>query len=461
MTVVRRVEAVALATMTRLPRWGNLRLRTKLTLLIGGVMLVLGVATGLLATVRARATLETELTKRGLAIAGDLALFSVKPLLANDLATLRRFVNHSMTQDYVRYVAVLDPEGTVVMHSDLDELGKRLEDPLTRAALASDGPIHGTSPRARDDDPLYDVFCPITAAGARLGTVALGYSRAAVRAEIARARRDIVWIWLLVAALGGMLVFLLSSYISSPITRIAAAMENAPEGEVRAVLGVERGDEIGLLATSFNKMAEDLSRHRKHLNELVEARTAALRDANVRLESEVAERRKVEDALRRSRQELRDLASHLESIREQERTDIAREIHDELGQALTALKMDVHWVGQRVGDAPAVRERQGRCHVEDGRCHRPDRAAHLVAAEAEAPGRPRPVRGHRVAGPGVRAALRRHLRYPLRARRHRPGPGALDGALPHLPGDVDQRGAPRGGLAGGRRAAELRRGRWR
>jgi signal transduction histidine kinase len=127
-------------------------------------------------------------------------------------------------------------------------------------------------------------------------------------------------------------------------------MESAPEGEVTAVAGAERTDEIGLLATSFNKMAEDLSRHRKHLNELVEARTGALREANVRLESEVAERRKVEEALRRSRQELRDLAFHLESIREQERTDIAREIHDELGQALTALKMDVHWVGQRVGN---------------------------------------------------------------------------------------------------------------
>ncbi len=318
-------------------------------------MLVLGGATGLLATVRARVALEAELTKRGLAIAGDLAMFSVKPLLANDLATLRRFVNHSMSQDHVRYVAVLDPDGTVVMHSDLGALGTRLADPLARSALGSNEPIYGASTRARRDDPMYDIFFPVTAAEARLGTVVLGYSRAAVREEIAHARREIVWIWLLVAMLGGMLVFLLSSYISSPITRIAAAMESHPEGELHAVLGVGRGDEIGLLATSFNKMAEDLSRHRQHLNELVEARTSALREANAQLESEVAERRKVEDALRRSRQELRALASHLESVREQERTDIAREIHDELGQALTALKMDVHWVGQRVGDAqPAV-----------------------------------------------------------------------------------------------------------
>ena len=45
--------------------------------------------------------------------------------------------------------------------------------------------------------------------------------------------------------------------------------------------------------------------------------------------------------------ELRDLVCHLESVREIERTRIAREIHDELGQALTALKMDIAWLRSR------------------------------------------------------------------------------------------------------------------
>ena len=42
--------------------------------------------------------------------------------------------------------------------------------------------------------------------------------------------------------------------------------------------------------------------------------------------------------------QLRDLASHLQHIREEERAFMAREIHDELGQQLTALKMDVSWL---------------------------------------------------------------------------------------------------------------------
>lgn len=48
-----------------------------------------------------------------------------------------------------------------------------------------------------------------------------------------------------------------------------------------------------------------------------------------------------QNRLRKSYQQLRTLSSHLQSVREEERTRIAREIHDELGQLLTVLKMDL------------------------------------------------------------------------------------------------------------------------
>ena len=53
-------------------------------------------------------------------------------------------------------------------------------------------------------------------------------------------------------------------------------------------------------------------------------------------------------ALEKSRQQLRRLSRYLQSVREKERTRIAREIHDELGQILTALKLDLSWVGAQV-----------------------------------------------------------------------------------------------------------------
>lgn len=53
------------------------------------------------------------------------------------------------------------------------------------------------------------------------------------------------------------------------------------------------------------------------------------------------EAREAKEDLRKSRERLRALAAHLQSVREEERTKIARELHDDLGQVLTALKMDI------------------------------------------------------------------------------------------------------------------------
>jgi len=63
---------------------------------------------------------------------------------------------------------------------------------------------------------------------------------------------------------------------------------------------------------------------------------------------DVTERVQVEEELQRSQEELRNLADYLQTVREEERTTIAREIHDELAQALTALKMDISWLSKKL-----------------------------------------------------------------------------------------------------------------
>ena len=63
---------------------------------------------------------------------------------------------------------------------------------------------------------------------------------------------------------------------------------------------------------------------------------------------DIDKRKKAEMELESSRDQLRDLSIHLQSVREEERAFLAREIHDELGQSLTALKMDLLWIDKRL-----------------------------------------------------------------------------------------------------------------
>jgi PAS domain S-box-containing protein len=63
---------------------------------------------------------------------------------------------------------------------------------------------------------------------------------------------------------------------------------------------------------------------------------------------DVSERRRAEEALERSYGELRELSRIMNEVREAERTRVARELHDELAQWLTALKMDVAWLAARL-----------------------------------------------------------------------------------------------------------------
>jgi signal transduction histidine kinase len=107
----------------------------------------------------------------------------------------------------------------------------------------------------------------------------------------------------------------------------------------------------GILALSKKLSEQSYSEEDKQILSAV-CNQMAMALENARLyetsQREVVERKWAEQELRRSHEQLRDLSAHLQLAREEERTSIAREIHDDLGQALTALKMDVSWLGKKL-----------------------------------------------------------------------------------------------------------------
>jgi PAS domain S-box-containing protein len=78
--------------------------------------------------------------------------------------------------------------------------------------------------------------------------------------------------------------------------------------------------------------------------------TAVLRD--------VTERHRREGELREVNSQLRNLSTSLQAVREQERTRLSRELHDELGQQLTGLKLSLSWLNNRIRDKRTVSTEQ-------------------------------------------------------------------------------------------------------
>ena len=133
------------------------------------------------------------------------------------------------------------------------------------------------------------------------------------------------------------------------------AMRRALAGEAMVAsepVGRYRGTLVFLPAGANQQVVEDpgvawtvttWSPHRNQQGEIVGVIVTVL---------DVTELKRSQDSLRRSNTKLRELSEHLESVREAERTRIAREIHDELAGTLTGIKMDLSSAQDLDGEVP-------------------------------------------------------------------------------------------------------------
>jgi signal transduction histidine kinase len=130
------------------------------------------------------------------------------------------------------------------------------------------------------------------------------------------------------------------------LSALALTLERAPDVPFIFVSGT-LGEELAI--ETLKSGATDYVL-KQGLARLVPSVRRALGEAQER-----RERKRAEQQLEKSLEQVRALAAHLQSVREEERARIARELHDELGQSLTGLKFDLSWLHHHLSENdPAV-----------------------------------------------------------------------------------------------------------
>lgn len=290
-------------------RAGWALLSVPILLKIVGIGAIVASCFGIITFVRTRNTLREDLNaflaEKAVSETETLAAHLARPLSLHDVVAVRHILEDAMARhpDFL-YIIVREPAGAVFSHT--------FDGPIPRALAPV--PSFAKFPERRfrvydrgNQDLVFEALRPVVRGHA--GFVQLGLSQQLLTDELVSLRNTILASLAFCAALGIGLALILSIAITRPIHRLVEAVRQIRERNLRARAPVFSGDEIGGLAIAFNDMAEMLEQNERTINEKEAARRA--------------------------------LVQRVIASQENERKLISQELHDQIGQSLLALLVDM------------------------------------------------------------------------------------------------------------------------
>ena len=275
-----------------------------------------------------------------LALADTLGVGAVNALARGDLRRAERVLNSLQAHPSVVYASLHDRHGNVFARYHAP--GKK-----SSAAPPPLPPAHGAY---FTDDGHLGVFGPVHLDGQPVGSVYLHAALNDLRAELLHYLRVVALVMLASLSAAVLISSRLQRLVTEPIlrlTRTAQQIAAAGDYSVRVQKGV--GDELGTLCDEFNRMLERIAQGEKELQEArdlleqrVDARTAQLSRANVKLSREIAERQRAEEELVTLHEQLIE-AAHRAGMAE-----IATDVLHNVGNVLNSVNVSCTLVAERL-----------------------------------------------------------------------------------------------------------------
>ncbi|MGZ8851559.1 MAG: diguanylate cyclase domain-containing protein, partial [Thermoanaerobaculia bacterium] len=300
--------------------FSTLSIRTKLALLMTLVLAVFAVAVFVYFPVRLRHQAVMALSQKAVTTAAMTANVLATPMRNNDrvaaaeaLAVLRR------DPDLV-YFVVLNPQGVVfAAYNELaaEQSGYR-SITMTGVPAALQIPAYAAPDEARtfaanmatiaglsSKGEVYQTKSPIRYHGRILGDLITGFSLSRVTSDMTRSRATVALVTLIAFSVGVLAVFVLSTFITKPLKRIASTSEQIADGDLGRRAEIVSDDEVGQLARSFNLMLDRLAAAQYELEDLNHTLEERVDERARELREEITERRRAEVALRKTEEQYR------------------------------------------------------------------------------------------------------------------------------------------------------------
>ncbi len=224
-----------------------------------GLIVVVVMATGLLHMAREEKTIIAEDHRRGLAIAYFLIDKCLSHLIIQDQRKLYQTLHTEVLKEQISYAIIIDAHGQIISHNDLQELDKLKGGHNYAYAL------HYEQPASREEFVMsggfkvHDLIVPINIAGDRFGTMLIGVSHKEIEHHIAAARKQLLEICIIFLGIGLVAFNLLVFLLVTPLKKLIRATEQVAQGDFNVLVELNRKDEFGQLASSFNLMTKQLN----------------------------------------------------------------------------------------------------------------------------------------------------------------------------------------------------------
>ncbi len=203
-----------------------------------------------------------ELMNLGENMAGIAANNSADKLLGEEELDLFRLVNDISENEHVLYAFITDNKDIIKAHSNIEEVNKTYTPPKNLAFFKNEKDLK-IGRFFQDGEEIFLFERSITYQGLTIGKAYLVISQKNILQSIRSAKAYILVITLIIIVIGTLLSVIFGIYFSRPIRKLQESAKALGAGDFDQRVQIKRNDEIGDLASAFNKMAEGLSEREK------------------------------------------------------------------------------------------------------------------------------------------------------------------------------------------------------